>query len=220
MSEGHRSTHSAPEKSCCANRICVILWRAQNPEYNSQASAYSWGRDNKNDLQPSGSRNSSSPVLSNDLDFDRKAAKTRLPGFKGSPCDMHPDKTTIQKDTRTLMFIATLFTIAKTQKWPKCLSTDEWIKSGPRGYHTKWNKSERQIPYNITDKWNLKHDTNERISVTEKQTHRQREGTGGWQGGGTGGRVEWEAGVSRHKLSRRLNKIIPDSTGNYSQYLW
>ena len=26
------------------------------------------------------------------------------------------------------MFIATLFTVAKIQKQPKCLSTDEWIK--------------------------------------------------------------------------------------------
>ena len=26
------------------------------------------------------------------------------------------------------MFIAVLFTIAKTWKHPKCLSTDEWIK--------------------------------------------------------------------------------------------
>ena len=26
------------------------------------------------------------------------------------------------------MFIAALITIAKTQKQPKCLSTDEWIK--------------------------------------------------------------------------------------------
>ena len=39
-----------------------------------------------------------------------------------------PDKTLIQKDTRTLMFIAALFTIAKTRKQPKCPSTDEWIK--------------------------------------------------------------------------------------------
>ena len=30
--------------------------------------------------------------------------------------------------TCTLMFIAALFTIAKTWKQPKCLSTDEWIK--------------------------------------------------------------------------------------------
>ena len=42
--------------------------------------------------------------------------------------DIYPDKTLIQKDTYTLMLIAALFTIAKTGKQPKCLSTDEWIK--------------------------------------------------------------------------------------------
>ena len=38
------------------------------------------------------------------------------------------DKTIIQKDTCTLMFIATLFIIAKTWKQPKCPSASEWIK--------------------------------------------------------------------------------------------
>ena len=37
-------------------------------------------------------------------------------------------KTIIQKDTCTPMFIAMLFTIAKTWKQPKCTLTDEWIK--------------------------------------------------------------------------------------------
>ena len=34
---------------------------------------------------------------------------------------------------------------------------------GPRDYHTKWSKSERerQIPYAIPYMWNLKYDTNE-----------------------------------------------------------
>ena len=41
---------------------------------------------------------------------------------------IYPDKTLIQKDTCTPMFIAALFTIAKTWKQPKCPSTDEWIK--------------------------------------------------------------------------------------------
>ena len=41
---------------------------------------------------------------------------------------IYPDKTVIQKDTCTPMFTAALFTIAKTWKQPKCLSTDEWIK--------------------------------------------------------------------------------------------
>ena len=42
--------------------------------------------------------------------------------------DIYPEKTIIQKESCTTMFIATLFTIARTLKQPKCLSTDEWIK--------------------------------------------------------------------------------------------
>ena len=40
---------------------------------------------------------------------------------------------------------------------------------GPRGYHTKWSKSERerQISYDITYMWNLKYDTNELIYETK-----------------------------------------------------
>ena len=38
------------------------------------------------------------------------------------------DKTFIEKDSCTPMFIATLFTISKTWKQPKCPMTDEWIK--------------------------------------------------------------------------------------------
>ena len=77
---------------------------------------------------------------------------------------IYPDKTIIQKDTCTPMFIAALFTIDTTWKQPKCPSTEEWIKKmwyiytmeyysaikkewnnticsnmdGPRDYHTKW----------------------------------------------------------------------------------
>ena len=41
---------------------------------------------------------------------------------------IYPDKSIIQKDTCTPMFIGALFTIVKTWKQPKCPSTDEWIK--------------------------------------------------------------------------------------------
>ena len=41
---------------------------------------------------------------------------------------IHPGKTVIQKYTRTPVFIAALFTIAKTWKQPKCPSTEGWIK--------------------------------------------------------------------------------------------
>ena len=47
----------------------------------------------------------------------------------GSAFALHIKKYSfpIQKD-KTPMFIAELFTIAKTWKQPKCLSTGEWIK--------------------------------------------------------------------------------------------
>ena len=41
---------------------------------------------------------------------------------------IYPEKTIIQKDICTLMFIAALFTIARTWKQSKCPSTEEWIK--------------------------------------------------------------------------------------------
>ena len=37
----------------------------------------------------------------------------------------HPEKNIIQKDICTPMYIATLFTIAKTWKQPKCPSTEK-----------------------------------------------------------------------------------------------
>ena len=37
-------------------------------------------------------------------------------------------RTRIERDTCTLMFIAALFTIAGTEKQPRCPSADEWIK--------------------------------------------------------------------------------------------
>ena len=58
-----------------------------------------------------------------------KKLKIELPYDPAIPLlGIYPDKTIIQKDTRTPMFIAALFTIAKTWKQPKCPSTDEWVK--------------------------------------------------------------------------------------------
>ena len=81
---------------------------------------------------------------------------------------IYPEKSIIQKDTCTPMFIAALFTIAKTWKQPECPPTEEWIKKiwhiytieylaikwkwnnvicsnmgGPQNYHTNWSKSDR-----------------------------------------------------------------------------
>ena len=41
---------------------------------------------------------------------------------------IYPEKIRVEKDTCISLFIAALFTIARTWKQPKCPSTDEWIK--------------------------------------------------------------------------------------------
>ena len=41
---------------------------------------------------------------------------------------IHPEETKIEKDTCIPLFIAALFTIARTQKQPRCPSTEEWRK--------------------------------------------------------------------------------------------
>ena len=58
-----------------------------------------------------------------------KKLKIELPYDPKIPLlGIYPEKTIMQKGTWTTMFIAALFTIARTWKQPKCPSTDEWIK--------------------------------------------------------------------------------------------
>ena len=112
-----------------------------------------------------------------------KKLKIELPYDPAIPLlGIYPEKTIIQRDTCTSMFIAAPFTIARISKQPKCPSTDEWIEDmvhiyngillshkkeqnwvicrdvdGPRDYHTERTKSERekQISYINTYMWNL-----------------------------------------------------------------
>ena len=51
---------------------------------------------------------------------------------------MYLDKTIVQKDTCTPVFIAALFTIAKTWKQAKCPLTDDWIKKSWYIYITEY----------------------------------------------------------------------------------
>ena len=58
-----------------------------------------------------------------------KKLKIELPYDPAIPLlGIYPDKIIIHKDTCTPVFIAALFTVAKTWKQPKCPSTDEWRK--------------------------------------------------------------------------------------------
>ena len=42
---------------------------------------------------------------------------------------IHTEETRIERDTYTPMFIAALFTIARTWKQPRCPSPDEWMRN-------------------------------------------------------------------------------------------
>ena len=41
---------------------------------------------------------------------------------------IYPEETKIERDMCTRMFIAALFTIARSRKQPRCPSADEWIR--------------------------------------------------------------------------------------------
>ena len=116
----------------------------------------------------------------------------------------------VQKDTCTPIFISVLFTIAKTWKQSKCPLTGEWIKKiwyiYTMEYYSAIKKNEimpfaatwmdleiiilSEVSQTETDKYYtillicriLKRDTK------QKQTHRLREQTYGYQGGRAGGR--------------------------------
>ena len=101
---------------------------------------------------------------------------------------IYPEKTVIQKDTCTQIFIATFFTIAKIWKQPKCPSVDEWIKKMWYIYTMKYcsfikkneillfvttwmdidgimlseiSQTEKDKDYDFTYMWNLRKKTNE-----------------------------------------------------------
>ena len=107
---------------------------------------------------------------------------------------IHPDKTTIQKDTVTPVFIAALFTIAKTWKQPECPSkqnrlrkcgtynTMEYYSAIKRmneimPFAVTWlqleililstSERERKMPCYITYMWNLNYGINKPIYKTE-----------------------------------------------------
>ena len=58
-----------------------------------------------------------------------KKLKLELPYDPAIPLlGIYPERTIIQKESFTTMFIAALFKIARTWKQLKCPLTDEWIK--------------------------------------------------------------------------------------------
>ena len=72
---------------------------------------------------------------------------------------------------------------------------------GPRDCYTEWSKSDREgeIWYNILSMWNLKrNDTNE--FTKQKETHKLRKQTYGYQRGKRGGREKSGTGINKYTL--------------------
>ena len=57
------------------------------------------------------------------------------------------DKTAIQKDTRTPVFTAALFTIARSRKQPKYPSTEKWIKKMWYIYTVEYYSAMKRMPF-------------------------------------------------------------------------
>ena len=79
-----------------------------------------------------------------------KKRKIQLPYDPAIPLlGIYPEKTIIQKESCTKMFIAALFTIDRIWKQPKCPSTDEWIKKMwhiyTMAYYTAIKRNEMEV---------------------------------------------------------------------------
>ena len=57
------------------------------------------------------------------------------------------------KDTCVPLFIATLFTIARTWKQPRCPSTDEWIKKLWYTYTMEYSAIKRNLFESVLMRW-------------------------------------------------------------------
>ena len=69
------------------------------------------------------------PLLRKTVGKFLKKLKIEIPYDPAIPLlGICPDKTIIQKESCTTMFIAALFTIVRIRKQPKCILTNEWIK--------------------------------------------------------------------------------------------
>ena len=83
---------------------------------------------------------------------------------------IYPEETKIEKHTCTSMFIAALFTIARTWKQPRCPTTDGWIKQLWYIYiHVYYSAMKRSAFNSILTRWmNLEPIIQSEVSQKEK----------------------------------------------------
>ena len=87
---------------------------------------------------------------------------------------IYPEKTIIQKESCTTMFIAALFTIARTWKQPKCPPTDEWLRKMWHIYTMEYYSAikRNKIELFVVRWMDLKTVIQSEVSQTEKNKYR------------------------------------------------
>ena len=83
---------------------------------------------------------------------------------------IYPEETKIENDTCIPLFIAAVFTIARTWKQPRCSSTDEWIKKLWYIYATEYYSFiKRNKTESVVVRWmNLEPVTESEVGQKEK----------------------------------------------------
>ena len=86
---------------------------------------------------------------------------------------IYPEKTIVEKDTCTPVFIVALFAIARTWKQPRCPSTDDWIKKLWYIYTTEYySVINRNTFESVLMRWmNLESIIQSEVSQKEKKYH-------------------------------------------------
>jgi len=86
---------------------------------------------------------------------------------------IHPEETKIEEDTCIPLFIAALFTIARTWKQPRCPLTDEWIKKWYYVYTTEYYSAIKRNTFeSVLMRWmNLESIIQSEVSQKEKDKY-------------------------------------------------
>ena len=85
----------------------------------------------------------------------------------------YPEETKIEKDTCIPLFIAALFTTARTWKQPRCPSTDEWIKKLWYIYRMEYDSAIKRNAFeSVLMRWmNLEPIIQSEVSQSEKDKY-------------------------------------------------
>ena len=82
---------------------------------------------------------------------------------------IYPEETKIEKDTCMSLFTAALFTIARTEKQPRCPSIDEWIKQWYIYTKEYYSAIKRNVFESVLMRWmNLEPIIQSKVSQIEK----------------------------------------------------